>query len=247
MKKLFLLLLALPLFFGSCSKDDDNGTIDLKTPELTLKFGEELQIKATSGTKITYTSENKYYATVSESGMVAAGRFGETYIVLNDGNETKKVKVIIPKSSDLYPDPNIEWGISRASLIQKLGSPESETDNGIGYGDYSASAPIAMYLFDDNNKLIASTVMVKTGYSSELGTHLGERYMPLAVLDYTIFFINAESISDATMAVGSEVYNLTYWSVMYFPYSDKEKTGTTSVRSKVKMEAINDLMSKLTE
>jgi len=224
MKNLALLLLLLPFIFNSCGSDDNNDSISLKEREKTLKYSETYQINATSENKITYTSENEYHTRVSESGLVTAGRFGETNVILTDGNDTKKVKIIVKKSSELYPDPNIDWGISKTDLIKKFGTPDSETDSGIGYDDFSSAAPIILFLFDSNNKLKGTSVMVKTAFSSELGTYLGERYLPIASQDYTIFFINSTSFDTATMAVGAEVYNLSYWMVLYFPYSNKKST-----------------------
>lgn len=244
MKKLLLFLLVLPFVLGSCGSDDDDDSISLKETEKVLKYGETYQINATSSNKISYTSENKYHATVSESGLVTAGRIGETQISVSDGKSTKKFKVTVNAESNLYPEPNIEFGISKADLIKKLGTPDSQTDSGIGYLNYSTNAPIAMYLFDSNGKLNSSTVMVKTAYSSELGTFFKERYVYGTSIeeDYTLIFVNALKIEDATMLIGASLYNANYWSTTYMPYAYKKSKSTNHNSD---LQNIHELMKSL--
>lgn len=246
MKKLFFLFTCTLFLLSSCSSDDDNKNgISLSEASTTLKSTKTYQIKATSDTKITYAVENEYHAEVSESGLITAGKIGETDIILTNGDDTKHFKVTVEPESKLFPEPNIEFGLSKADLIKKIGTPAYETSDGIRYDNYSTNAPQAVYLFDSNNKLKASSVMVKTTYSKELGTFLGERYV-YATSDeenYTLFFINALSLEKTTMAIGAALYNTQYWMTIYYPYS-KSKTSAqlrSSQESSIK-KAIDCLM-----
>lgn len=248
MKKLLLLLLVFPFVLGSCSSsDDDKNNILLNETSTTLKSSKTYQIKATSSAKISYVVENEYHAKVSESGLVTAGKIGVTNIVLTNGDDTKSFKVTVEPESKLYPEPNVEFGTSRADLIKKLGTPDVVTDSGIGYNNYSTNAPTVLYLFDSNSKLSGSSVMVKTTYSKELGVFLGERYVYATSVekDYTLFFINGLSLVKTTMAIGSYLYNTQYWMVLYYPYSDKSKTSKqlrSSSEKESNIQAIDDLM-----
>lgn len=235
MKNLFLLLLVLPIVFVSCGSEEDDA-IYLKETNKTLKHGNTYQINTTSSYKISYVSENEYHATVSESGLVTAGRIGETNIVLTDGNDTKKFKVTINPESTMYPDPNLEFGISKADLIKKLGMPNKETSDGMSYDNFSTKAPQVAYLFDSNNKLKSVGVIVKTAYSSELGTYLAERYVYGTSIeeDYTLIFVNALKLEKVTMLIGASLYNTSYWMTIYMPYSNtKSKSQKTNEMDKV--------------
>lgn len=245
--KNFLFLFTCTLFLlNSCSSDDDNKNgISLSETSTTLKSTKTYQIKATSDTKITYAVENEYHAKVSESGLITAGKIGDTDIILTNGDDTKHFKVTVEPESKLFPEPNLEFGISKSDLIKKLGTPDVTTDNGIGYSNYSTNAPAALYLFDSNNKLNGSSVMVKTAYSKELGTFLGERYVYATSVeeDYTLFFVNALSLEKTTMAIGASLYNTQYWMVFYYPYSKSKSSA--QIRSSVNnsnIQAINALM-----
>lgn len=222
MKKVVFLLGAVLTLFSGCSKEEDK-LITLLSSEKTLYYGDEYQIEATSNTPILYSSEDEFHANVSESGLVTAMFVGETHIVLSNGKDTKKVLITVKAKSNLYPEPYLEFGISRSSFITKYGTPDSETEDGLLYEDYSNASPAIMYLFDENNKLESVGVLVKTAYSSNLGTFLGERY--LLVDEEDLIFINALKISDATMAVSPTLYNISYWIVIYMPSPSTTKSS----------------------
>lgn len=224
MKKiLFALVLAFPFVFTGCSSDENDNAIILKSSEVTLIHTEKHQIDATSDSKIMYRSEDEYHAKVSESGLITAGKVGETNILLTSSGDTKKVKVIVKPESTMYPEPNLEFGISKDDLIKKIGTPNKETSNGIGYNNFSTKAPDLVYLFDTNNKLKSVGVIIKTAYTSELSTYLGERYVYGTSIeeDYTLLFVNALKLEDVTMMIGASLYNTSYWMAIYMPYSNK--------------------------
>lgn len=236
MKKFLTLILLATLFVGCSSDDDENNNIDLKTSDVILSFGDESQIGATSDSKITYSSEDEYYASVSDAGLIKAGRVGETRMVLTNGKDTKSLKVTVKATSNLYPEPNIEFGISRSDLIKKLGTPDRETSTGIGYDNYSTNAPQVAYIFDTNNKLTSSSVLVKSSQSSNLGTFLGERYIAIGSEGYTIFFINSLLTQNPTMGVGANLYNVNYWMVLYMSYNGTKQKSTFDSEYLVKGE-----------
>jgi hypothetical protein len=96
----------------------------LKIYKKTLYSGEKYQINAKSNDAITYTVENKYHATVSESSLVTAAFVGQTKIRLDNGNNSKKFKLTVAPKYNLYTLPNVRFGEPRTVSILKLGTPD---------------------------------------------------------------------------------------------------------------------------
>lgn len=237
MKKLLCLLFVVTLFTACSSDDNNNDDINLKTSDVTLYYNDEAQIEAKSDYKITYSSENEYYASVDDKGLIKAGRVGETMITLTNGKVSKSLKVAVKAKDDrFYTEPNIQFGISRNDLINKLGTPDFATENGIAYDNHSTNVPQVGYIFDSNNKLQASYVLVSTSQSSRLGAFLDERYFPIGSEDYNIYFINSLLTQTPTMGIGTTLYYLEHWMVVYVPYNDNNKKSTSDSQSLLKKE-----------
>ncbi len=221
-------VLALVVLGGllSCEKEHEN-LITIGESEKELNFGDKYQIDATSPLALTYTSEDEYHAIVDEDGLVTATFVGETNIFVSNSEDTKKVRIIVESEYNLYDDPDFEFGINRSALISKYGTPDNSSESIIAYYDYSYASPMLLYMFDDNDKLEGVSVVVETLYSSILGSFLVERYFPVDVEE--LLFMNALTIDDATMAVCAELYNTTYWMVIYIPTTDLK---SVSLRSK---------------
>lgn len=225
MKKKFVLFLFAALFI-SCSSDDDNVNhgITLKTQEVTLSYSESYQIEAQSTSKISYTSENKYHASVSHEGIITGGKVGKTNIILNNGNDTKVLKVIIEPKSNSYSEPNLEFGISKNNLIEKLGIPDYKTDSEIGYYNYFPNTSRMAYFFDTNERLSNSAIWTKISYGHKLDEFMTERYTSLGRDDNNIFvYINALTVEETDIIITAEQEGTTYYKITYTPKSAKEK------------------------
>jgi len=217
MRKEFTLLISvICLTIISCTKDEDvKLTVD--TSEIALYSGEEHQIEAVSNFPITYLSENEYVATVSDDGLIKAQEIGETTINVSCDDVTEKISVEVLAEYDLYPEPIMEWGRTRESIISELGEPDANLSNSIGYFFYSPNAPVLMYVFDENDKLESSSVFVKTVFSSELAAFLLERYVYASQDEGVFYFLNGLNLEQSSMSIASSIYNLNYWMVAYFP------------------------------
>ena len=216
MKKLFFLLFILLSTFYSCKNNED---IDLKGSEITLYSGEQYAIKANSDTKILYESENEYIATVSDKGVITAKRIGETSILMDNGMDKKVFGVKVNPKYDLYPLPELNFGMSKISLIEKYGTPDETDENTIAYSDYSDAASFVIYKFDDAGLLVASSVMVKTSYSKDIIPFLLERYNYIEEEDVeeTFVFIDALAEETAKINVVAKIIDNDYWVVGYMP------------------------------
>jgi hypothetical protein len=228
MKRILFYLAVLPMVFYGCSNNDEPDVISLKVSEKTLYHEDEYQIEATSKAAITYSSENEYHAMVSETGLVTAKFVGETNVLLSNSGETKSFKVIVKPKSNLYPEPEVKFGDSKSSIITKFGTPGTETSSGVAYSNYSNSAPILMFLFDSSNKLTSYAIMVKSAYSSVLADFLLERYLAVSEKDGTFLFINGLNANTATMIIGIELYNISYWRAIYVPNTPNKSASLKS-------------------
>ncbi|MDR2118769.1 MAG: Ig-like domain-containing protein [Tannerellaceae bacterium] len=260
MKQIIFILAAvvLSLVLGGCEKDEEKHTpdiISLNISEKTLYYKDEYQIEAASKSAITYTSENEYHAEVSKTGLVTARFVGETNVLLSNIEDNKTFKVIVKPKSSLYPEPDVKFGDTKSSITAKFGTPDSETssvigyDNskGIGYTDYSNTAPILMFLFDEANKLTSYGVMVKVAYLSTLADFLSERYLIVTRSEEDRYwFINGLDTNTAAMAIGLEVYNTSYLRVIYIPNTSGSKSRVLrSDRSSIKTKEFDELLRRL--
>jgi len=238
----FIATLIVP--FNSCDKDDQD-LISLSVSEKTLNFEDEYQIEATSNSTITYTVKNEYNAEVSETGLVTARFVGETNILLENAEDKKTFKVIVEPKYNLYPEPDVEFGDTKSSIIAQFGSDYTETTSAIGYTDYSSAAPIAMFTFDANNKLTGYAIMVKSSYSTILADFLLERYLIVSEQDGIYMFLNGLNTTTATMAIGLQLYNITYWMVMYIP--NTSSTKSSKIKSTLAPNDFDELFKKMKE
>lgn len=215
MKKLILLTLIVAAFIG-CSKDEPD-LISLPLTEKTLNYKQEYQIQATSKSAIAYFSVDEYHATVDESGLVKARYVGETDIELTNAESTARLKIIVAPTINLYPEPDVKYGMSKSEVISKFGTPYGSTSNAIVYNNYSNKAPELLFLFDDNGKLIAYSLFVKISYVPDLLSFLEERYIliDVNVEEYTTIFINGLTEDTATLAISTGLYDMTYYMVAY--------------------------------
>jgi len=229
--------LCLFLFFfllASCSKDDDKSiSVDTTTVELNaLVIGSNNthSIVVTGSNDVTYSSENSAVATVSNTGLISAITCGETYIDVESDESSAKIKVTVVPVYSTYSEPILNFTSTKSEVINQAGSKYTETTSTTGsailYSNYSTKAPFAMYMFNSSNKLIASVILVKIAYISELAKFLAERYVVIDTngTDYIALMVNGVSTTTDTMGVGLISYNSSYYEVMYFPYTSSTKT-----------------------
>lgn len=212
MKKLPILLLAfMSIVFVSCNKEK---LITLSNTTTTLHHGDTYQISAQCENPITYSSANEYHAKVSNTGLVTAQYVGRTTISLNSEDDNKSFTVIVSPTSNLYQEPNISFGDTRSTVISRLGTPDATMDNSIAYNDYSNAAQMLIVTFK-NDRVDYYGVVVKSAYSSELATFLGERYDFIGYSDDIFLYRNGLTENTTTMYVGMTLYNLNYWMLLY--------------------------------
>ena len=230
MKKLSLLLMAVLAFtFMGCGEwfdipdpepdpDPDpigEAVITLETTEATLHSGDTFQIVAECAYPITYTSENEYFATVSDDGLVTANFVGNTTITLESESDSQTFAVTIEPVSELYPEPEIEIGESKEAIIERFGDPDEEEDEIIVYYGFAESSFMLMVAFDEEDLVQYYAVVMEVDYVEELDTFLSERYLFVDEQDGFKVYINALDVNDATLIVGSQVVEESFAMAVY--------------------------------
>ncbi|MEG1635735.1 MAG: hypothetical protein RR388_08915 [Rikenellaceae bacterium] len=231
-KNFTLAALLLVATLSSCSKDEDQSIQVGNQSPVVLNYKQTANIDAVSTQPISYNSENEFHAKVSSSGEITAQHVGEAKINLTNGSDSKSIQVVVEPKFNLYKTPSIEWGATKSQIKAQYGKPDNETANGVGYSNYSSSAPIVMFVFNSNDRLISSAVVVKTVYASTLADFLIERYMPIDVntSEYTAMFVNGLSTEKITTAINLSVYNLSYLMVLYVDVRNAAKTKSPETK-----------------
>lgn len=234
MKKMFSLMLVMTsiLCFTACSSDDEEKLPNIPNSKY-IKVGESFDL----GYECNWVSSNTFSVTVNNSGVIKGVRKGTAYVYSKD--KDLECYVSVSPSYTLYNEPIIDWGISKSSIRSRKGTPDSENSTTFTYNTNSTITPIEMYLFKDN-QLAASAIVVKTSYTDELVEHLSQRFKPATVdiENYRLYFIDAETISETETAVVAQLYNTSYWLVMYSEY-----TSTRSVTNNT--ELFDTMISEL--
>ncbi|MBQ4205271.1 MAG: Ig-like domain-containing protein [Bacteroidales bacterium] len=227
-KALYLVVLSMILTLVSCKKDTaGNKTITLTTTSVTLHYEDVFQIPAQCDSPITYTSNNEYHAQVTSSGLVTAKHVGTTTITLSSEDDTKTFTVIVNPRSNLYPEPDIEFGETKESVILKLGEPDITTNNGlynteeIQYTYNSTTVKNLHIIFDDNNCVFLYSILVYSPASTLLFDYLLERYI-YSGCDYGTYFNTyyyTNGITPETESMNILLYSYTedYWHIDYIP------------------------------
>lgn len=225
--------------FVACSSDDDEDKMEITSSTNVELTSQKTSQIVCSDAKATYQSEDEYVASVSDKGLITAGRIGETYI---DVNGKKSVKVTVTPVYTQYVEPLFMFGSTKNELIAKAGSDYKSTDGkSIYYMPTTGRVKIYLYIIEDD-KVTSAAMAVSTTYLESLTSFLLERYVPATFTDddYTAIFMNALTVEKTTMVVAETVYSSSLMLVSYAPYSGtKTKAGSVIDHSEcLKMKAI---------
>lgn len=161
------------LFLASCEKEQKPSSFNATTLEMYAVDEHSLTVSNdVSGTK--FVSSNEYVAHVSQTGVISSNYIGKATITKG----VARCKLTVKPRYSTYTEPIIEWGLSKSSIISKVGTSFSFSNGVLTYQTGNIKAPQCMYSFDSNSKLTASAVSVYTTYTSELREFLLERYKP---------------------------------------------------------------------
>jgi hypothetical protein len=223
MKKAIVLFSIATVICLSCSKDNSNKQeLEVRTAEISFHSGEIQAIDAISDFDISYRSANEFHAKVTNQGYVQAVKVGATSIEVSSNGKTVNVDTEVIPVYETYPTPIVDWNTYRSEIIASQGQPDFSDSISIGYDGYSTKAPAVLYQFDENEKLIASSVIVESIYLSELNSFIEERYLYFGEQDGIIISINTLDPNTASIIVGHTELDDQYWTVIYIPNTSKQ-------------------------
>ena len=143
---------------------------------------------------------------MSEEGEVTARFVGSTIITLEAETDTQTFEVTVEPTSDLYPEPEIQFGETKDEIIERFGQPDEEDEEAIGYYNYSENSLMLLVLFDEEGLVANYAVLMEVSFEEELDTFLGERYMFVQEEEGMKIYINALTLEETSMFVGSQMY-----------------------------------------
>lgn len=184
MKKYFLLVSILTLLI-SCAKEESRPAMSVKNNNLIL-FHEETEglVVENNPADLTFKSENRLIASVTDEGVVEGRVRGETTILVTSFDETATASVEVKTMINFLPEPYMVFGEDYETVKSKAASGEEiiELDNGfVIQRKIDNSDVIYLYMFE-NNKLDMSAFAFGTlsNISSIIVDFLLERYIPVA-------------------------------------------------------------------
>lgn len=185
--KRFLWLMLIVLLFG-CAKD--NGTPKLKETEYILYAKDTQNVKGINLKGVEWESNYPFVATM-EGNAIIANHVG-TATVTNEEHKMSFKVTVEPKyqifssqnSYDKYFD--FYWSELRGLIKSKLGTPDIEDSNNLGYNTGESAVYAMVYSFV-NERLDYVAMGVKTTYLEELTDFLTERYTPYVTVSNNEF------------------------------------------------------------
>jgi hypothetical protein len=162
---------------------------------------------------------------------MTAGRVGETSVSLSNGEDTKKISVIVEPKYNLFPEPidKIAFGVSKQKVKEIFGTPDYENSTGIMYNNYHKTYDY-MFLFDGDKLESMSVVIATMQLPDNLIDFMVERYVMVEAQGYSSAYLNEKG----DMAVGlAPSENLSNMLIVYFPYSNKKSTTALNLKEKM--------------
>jgi hypothetical protein len=127
----------------------------------------------------TYVSRNPYVVKIDEKGDIIGNHVGETVVEIKAKNGECAVAVEVCPRHDYLYDPVLSWRASKKQIIEKCGSPDTETSESLTYvyGDmfYDDIHIGTSYNFEYGG-LDNVVVVINPDYVYEVRQHLEERF-----------------------------------------------------------------------
>lgn len=220
MKK-FILAICAALLIGGCSKNEAFNIIGMLKGS--VYAGDEFALRTDSPDGATFSCDNTFCATVSPSGNVRAEHVGRTLITADNGKFSTSVVLTVSPKSNLYEEPQLDFGMNRSELIAMYGDPDAESGSTVGWLNQLGETTFGpVCTFDSFECLKSYSVMVMPQSFDELLDFLGERYEYFPAIDMGsgILGVYADGLTTDTAGLAvALVYNSSYYMVMYMPFS----------------------------
>jgi len=244
MKK--LLIISAILLFVACEKEAPI-TLTLANSSMMMYNKDKNNIGASTNSTnpITYTTSNKWIASVDATGIVEAGVLGTAEITVSNGISSKKCNVEVKPKFTSLPEPYFNFGATRTQIKSNvLTGKLYDLSTALVYAYNEGNNLTAFnyyYLIGTDGKLMAIGLefSILSSYATNLSGYITERYIPLSYSGTNFYYINKEQ----NMAIDVD---LTYNSsgtvtIIFAPY-----TGTPVLKSGISYQ-INEAFLKTLE
>lgn len=210
MKKVLFIAILTIIALSSCGKEEPKQTgIQLNKTDVSLKHGETFKLVVSNATgSETFSSENKYIATVDGAGSIKAGVIGETSIIVKRGIESATCKVMVIPAITNIDEPYLRFGADKQTvknIIKKYGTV-TDKPNSLFVSTYIGGNTLTyMYNFE-NNKLVSAAMSTRRigSLSKSLIEFYLERYIVVKHDGNTILGITP----DEAVVVGVQIDDL---------------------------------------
>lgn len=216
MRKPFYMLFAL-ILLTACNKEEEvvkYHFIQLNQNEVNLKSAERFLIETPQPEDLSFICSNSFVASINSEGLLYAKRIGTAYIRVTNGYLEDRIKLIVTARSDLYIEPINDFSLTKSAIKAIEGEPYNETETSLSYQLENPKSPQKTYVFDADNRLFSSSVLVQKAKSDESSIFLEERYKYHGGFEY---YSDALIIEESTILVAVDDFDEEYDQVTYYP------------------------------
>ena len=226
MKKFYVLLIVIISIGVICScdnsilSDEPEPPLAVNYQKLNLYVGDTITIKTNKKlSEVNISSQDNYYASVNNTGVVTANKVGKTTIQVSSikNREYLTIPVEVKSTYSLIPDLEEYLGKDISSLFSIFG----KHDRADYLEDYYFYAYIdrGKYMIDfaflteyteGKDIIVGIFVYVPITYLKQIGTHMIDRYYCYEVLNDEFYFTNHDNNVDIQMSVNYDYVMITY-------------------------------------
>lgn len=226
MRRLAILTVLFTLAITSCESIKPEPKPVLKVEPESLSFYVDGTGQLTTNAEdAVFSSEEEFFATVDEAGMVTAKKVGNTIINVDSSIGSAKIPVSIIPKYDLYPDLDKLVGAGQSQIIATLGSNYStgKTLNGQTKWTYKTPTSYCLEIIMSFSGSVVDYIMavVSTSYTKMITSYLLERYAVAGTLNDAYYFYNYNK----SVMLMLQVYSAYEIEVIYGKYPEDTKSG----------------------
>ncbi len=221
MKKILFLTIAALAIIG-CSKDEDS-KITLSTDNVVLYTEGTEQISANE--EPTWKSDNKFVATVSNTGVIKGEHVGKATIIAIGKKGDASCRVEVKAKYNTYTEPVLIFGANKSTIKAKeKRTLDTEKEGSLLFKPDKSTIKGVTYIFE-NNKMTAAGVFVNTFSALETTDFLIERYLVVGAGSGDIVGLMLNDLPNkATMSIAMSIES-GYVLVIYMPYEKNKSRG----------------------
>ena len=161
-KSVWMLAVALPFAFASCSDSNEDDPMTLDQTSVTINYDGETTVKASEKNCI-WESSNPFVATVDNNGKIKAEHVGEAVIIATKEGKSAKCNVTVNATNNNFTMPIINWGNTidqvKKGMIELFGNTVElgiDEKDALGYTTGGAF-PLYTYAFINGGLFLAET------------------------------------------------------------------------------------------